>query len=181
MLIRRNNTAKGFSLAEVLVSVLILAGLISIVVQISYGNTRRMKKSRQLEKIASLLELKMLDLEEEFKGRKITDLLEEDGGEFESEKGYSWSYKTQPLALPPGEVLLSLIQLPQSDLNIKMVNTLKNVLSGTVVELKLTVRYEGKRERALSYSLVSYFVNYEDSPDFIYDEMKNLVPEGVGL
>ena len=181
MLTLQNNTAKGFSLVEVLVSVLILAGLISIVVQLSYGNTRRMRKSLQLEKIASLLELKMLDLEEEFKGEKISDLPEQGEGEFENEKHYFWGYKTQPLALPPLETLLSLIQLPKNELNIKMVNTLINVLSGTVVELKLTVHYGGGREKPLSYSLVSYFVNYEDAPDFIFNEMKNLLPESAGL
>ena len=89
----------------------------------------------------------MLDLQEAFKGAKITDLPEEDEGEFETEKGYSWSYKTQPLALPSPETLLSLIQLPQSDLNIKMANILKNVLSGAVIELKLTVHYVGKKEK----------------------------------
>jgi len=181
MLIRQNNTAKGFSLAEVLVSVLMLTGLISIVVQLSYGNTRRMKKSRQLEKIANLLELKMLDLEEEFKRVEVTVFPGEDEGEFEDEKGYFWSYETRPLDLPPAEVLLSVIQLPQNELNAKMANALMNILSGTVVELKLTVHYSGLREKPLSYSLVSYFVNYENAPDFIFNEIKSLVPEGVGL
>ncbi len=178
----KNNFEKGFSLIEVLASILILAGLISIVVQLSYGNMRRMEKSRQLEKIANLLELKMLDLEEEFKGNKIPELPSLDEGEFEDEEGYFWKYETQPLALPPPEILLRGAQLPQNELNLKMAGALTNVLSQSAVELKLTVRYEGKKgKKPLNYSLVSYFINYEDAPDFILSQMSSLLPEGAGL
>ena len=173
---------KGFSLIEVLVSILLLAGLVSIVVQLSYGSTRRMNKSRQLEKIATLLELKMRELEEEFKGENIFKLpSEQNEVEFETKKNYFWSYETQPLTFPPPDLLLSLIQLPQNELNVKMAQTLTAVLSATVVELKLTVRYKGKKRKELAYSLVSYFINYDDAPDFIFNQIGGLLPSGTNL
>ena len=182
MLILKKQNPKGFSLIEVLASILLLAGLISVIVQLSYGNTRRMKKARQLEKAADLLELKMLELEEEFKGGEIAERFpSEQKGEFENEKNYFWTYKTQPLVLPHPRMLLSLIQLPENQLNMQMAKTLTGVLSETVVELKLTVHYEGKREKNFSYSLVSYFINYEDAPDFIFNQVLEFLPAGAGL
>lgn len=172
---------KGFSLLEVLASVLLLAGLISIVVQLSYGNTRRMRKSQQLEKIASLLELKMRELEEEFKGARIVDLPEQDQGDFENEENYSWSYETQALTWPPADLFLSLTQLPASEINIKMAQTLNSVLSNSVVELKLTVQQKTKRGKGVSYSLVSYFINYEDAPSFIFSNIADILPAGANL
>ena len=181
-MIPKNQKIKGFSLIEVLASVLILAGLVSILVQLSYGNTRRMKKARLLEKTAYLLEFKMLELEERFQGEKIDELPEQDEGEFENEKNYSWTYETQPLTLPSLEMFLSLIQLPENELNRKMAQTLTDVLSESITELKLTVHYKEKRGPEFHYSLTSYFINYKKAPELIFNHIGNLLPENpMGL
>lgn len=177
MLISKNQNKRGFSLIEVLVAMLVLAGFISIVVQLSYGNTRRIKKARQLEKAANLLEFKMLELEESFKGKKIVRLPDQGEGKFENEEDYFWSYETQPLVLPHPRMLLSLIRLPENELNMKMAQILASILSQSVVELKLTVRYEGKRGKAFHHTLVSYFVNYIDTPDYIAAQVSSFLSE----
>ena len=177
MLISKNQNKRGFSLIEVLVSLLVLAGFISIVVQLSYGNTRRIKKARQLEKVANLLEYKMLELEESIKGENIFRFPPQDEGEFKNEENYFWSYETQPLVLPHPRMLLSLISLPENELNIKMAQTLASILSQSVLELKLTVRYEGKRGKAFHYSLVSYFVNHIDTPDLVAAQVRSFLSE----
>ena len=176
-------TQKGFSLIEVLAAVLLLAGLIALIVQLSYGNVRKLKKARRLDKSALLLERKMLLLEEEFKGKRVFKLPAEDKGEFEDEENWSWSYQTQPLELPPSRILLSIAGIPNNDLNLQMAETLTGVLSETVIELKLTVTYKPKKGKKLwQRSLVSYFVNYEDAPDFILKRISQLIPaSGQGL
>ena len=165
---------KAFSLVEILASIFLLAGLIAIVVQLSYGNNRRIKKARQLRKIAMLLELKMTELKQEYQGKNIVDLPSEEEGEFEEEKNYFWSYETQALQLPDRRLLLSLMQLPDNQLNNQMVETLRSVLSDTVMELKLTVEYRNKRAKKLSYSLSAYFINYDEAPDFISSQIRQM-------
>lgn len=172
---------KGFSLIEVLVGIVLLVGLVSIVIQLAYGNTRRIKKSRQLEKVASLLEVKMRELEEEFVGDKIASLPSQNEGQFEGEENYFWKYETQPLSLPSPDLLLSLIQFPQSEVNSKMVQALTGVLSDTVVELKLTVQFKTKKGKELNHSLVSYFINYEGSSNFIFYHVGKMLPTGGSL
>lgn len=178
-ILNRQKQKSAFSLLEVLISVLVLAGFISAVVQLSYGNTRRMKKARQLEKIANLLEIKMWELEETFKGANIVNLPEKSEGDFPNNKGYSWSYQTQPLALPQPTLLLSLLKIPENEINSKIAQTLTGVFSDLVIELKLTVQHKDKK--GPSYSLVSYFINYAEAPDFIFNRVKGLLPEGAGI
>lgn len=176
---RKSPDKKGFSLVEVLAALLIFSALISIVVQISYGNSRRLNQARQLEKIASLLELKMRELEEEFSLEKVIQLAREDEGEFLNEEGYFWTYQTQPLPLPSTEIVLSLIKLPNTEINRQMIQIFRDVLTQTVIEMKLTVYYEGKGKKRFQSSLVSYFVNYEDAPDFIISQMSQFIPGGI--
>ena len=172
---------KAFSLIEILASVLLLAGLIAIVVQLSYGNNRRAKKARQLRKTALLLELKMTELEQEFQGKNIVNLPSEDQGEFENEKSYFWSYKTQALQLPDRHLILSLMELPDNQLNNQIIETLRSVLSNTIVELKLTVEYKAAREKELRSSLSAYFINYNEAPEFILSQISNIIPQGTAL
>lgn len=181
MWLGEKETSRGFSLLEVLSAIFLLAGLISIVVQLSYGNNRRMQKARQLNQISHLLELKMLELEERFKGVRVIELPQEAEGGFE-EEGYFWSYTTQAFSLPSDELLLSLAGLPQNSINSQMIQTFKDILSKTVIELKLTVRYENERDKKpQSYSLVSYFINYEEAPDFIFSHIQSFLQAGSGL
>ena len=173
---------KGFSLLEVLTAVLILAGLIALIVEISYGTRRRIKKTIQLEKISLLLESKMLDLRGEFQGKYVIRLPEEGEGEFEEEPNYSWFYKTQALQLPESDLILSLIGFPENDLNSNVVDILKSVLSDTIVEIELTVSYQPpKGGGSTQLSLSSYFINYEQSPDFIFNELSKILPQGTNL
>lgn len=164
----------GFSLIEVLASVLLLAGVISIIVQISYGNTRRIRKARQLEKAAHLLEKKMLEIEEKF--RMDQEISTEEEGEFEEEEHYFWSYETRPFVLPSPEMLLSLANIPETEMNIKMFEIMKSVLSENTFELKLTVRYEGKKRQGFTYSLVSYFIDYQGTQHLIFENLMGLFP-----
>ena len=172
---------KAFSLVEVLAGILVLVSLIAIVVQLSYGNNRRIKKARQLRKSAELLEIKMTELTQEFQGKNIAKLLTEDEGEFNGEENYFWSYQTQPFQLPDNRFILSLMKLPDNQLNQQMISFFKSVLSDTVLELKLTVAYKPKKGKESSYSLTAYFVDYNAAPDIIAGQISSLIPQGASL
>ena len=168
-------SSKGFSLIEVLASLLVLSGLMAVIVQLSYGNVRRVKKAQRLEKTAQLLEFKMQELEEQFKSRP-SSFPEQAEGSFEQEEHYSWSYTVQPLSTLPPRILLSVAQIPDNELNLQMAGTLTEVLSEAVKELKLTVYHnrEKRGQKEFSYSLSAYFVNTKDAPDFVFRQLKGL-------
>ncbi len=166
---------KGFTLLEVLGSVLILGGLIAVVSQVTYGSFKRVEKSRSMQKITTLLQQKMLELESEYKSENIFNLPSEDKGVFEGETNYVWKYETRSLEMPPSLTLLSIQNFPQTDMNIKLADLIKEVLTNTVVELKLTVTYK-KAKKSADYSLVSYFINYGDVPAYIQNIVSKFIP-----
>ena len=168
----------GFTLIEVLSALVILAGFTALVTRMTYGNYQRLQKSQRMEKAAVLLERKMSEIEAEYKNQNIINLPEEDKGIFEEEKDFVWSYETRPLMIPKTLTLLALQKIPQNEINRKIAGLIREVLSETVVELKLKVTYQ-KGKRSVDYSLVSYFVNYEDAPEYIRQSISSLIPKGL--
>ena len=155
---------KGFTLIEVLTAVALLAGLMAVASLSWSGNFRRLQKSQNRNTISGLLEQKMAELEAKYKNENITTLPSEDKGEFFEEPDYDWQYKTQPLSLPDTLTWLAAQGLPQDEKNISLTEALKNVLSGTVVEVQLTVNL---KKTGKGYSLTTYFVNYENVPGLV--------------
>ena len=153
-------------------------GLITVVIQMSYGNNRRLQKSRQLEKIASVLELKMEELEERYKGKELSSLPEEqDESEVEGEPGYFWSYKTKPIEFPSTPILLKISGMERNEINEKVTNTLVEVFSKAAVELRLFVAFKNdKGKEIFKYSLSTYFIAYEKAPDFIFSALQESFP-----
>ena len=127
-----------------------------------------------------LLELKMTELKREM--RVIPDLdafPSSEEGEFEEAKNYFWSYKTQSLQLADRSLILSLLKLPDNQINNQMIEVFRSVLLNMVIELKLTVEYRPKRKGEFSYSLSAYFVNYDEAPSFISRQIINMIPQGA--
>ena len=155
--------SKGFTLIEVLAAVAVLAGLMAVAVFSWSGNFRRLKKSKDLSEISFLLEQKMSELEAQYKN-EIDSLLEKGEGEFFENPNYSWSYQTRPLALPDTLTWLSIQGLPQNDMNISVTEALKDILSNSVIELKLTVHLT---KTGKGHSLTTYFINYENVPSMV--------------
>ena len=165
---------KGFTLIEVLGSVLILGGLIAIVSQVTYGSFKRIEKSRSIQKVTNLLQQKMSELESEYKGENVYNLPDQDKGIFEGEERYTWRYESRNLEMPSSLTLLTLQGLAQTDMNIQVADLMRDVLSGTVIELKLTVTYT-KAKKSADYSLVSYFVKYGDVPAYVQATISRLI------
>lgn len=152
---------KGFTLVEIMTSVLILAGLIALTSLGWSGNLKRLTKSKVIKKATALLEEKISDLETQYKNENITSLPERGEGEFKNEPKYTWEYTTQPFNLPSVLTLLNIQGIPQNDQNIFIANQLKEVLNNSIIELKLTVIYkQGSKARPVRYSLATYFIDH---------------------
>ena len=165
---------KGFTLIEVIAATALLASLLALSSLIWSSTFRRMKKSSQMKQTVILLEQKMNDLEALYKINALQSLPEKDEGDFPENKNFTWQYETRPFSLPDSLILVKMQQLPQNDMNLKVTQILKDILSESITELKLTVIFKEKTK----YSLSSYFINYKDAPAKVLSAVTNMIPTG---
>src|SRR5689334_22708737 len=131
--------AKGFSLLEVLVALAILAGAIMVLANAWSGNFMRMRKTALYNDVSALLERKMVETEAKYKNKPISEIPEDDGGEFEGYPHYTWKLKSKDLKLPD---LTPLIVGNQENVDETLLSMLKQVteyLSKAIKEVRITI------------------------------------------
>jgi len=156
------NKKQGFTLAEILIAMIILSGAALIVSRIWFGNQQRVIKISDYHKVSQLMEKKMSDLEFEWRKKKFNLIPKEEKGDFEEEEYFSWSVKTQAITLPDPQQIINLFgegKQGQTILNM-IAQTITQHLSETVLEAKLTIHYKrGILKNA--YSMTTYIVDHE--------------------
>ena len=85
----------GFTLLETLIAVLILSGGIMVVAHSWSGNALRLEKARINNNVAFLLQRKMAEYELRLQEKSYDEVPEEEAGEFEGFKGFTWKMKSK--------------------------------------------------------------------------------------
>lgn len=150
---------KGFSLIEVLVALAILAGAIMVLATSWSGNFMRMRKTAMFNDVSTLLERKMAEIEAKYKLKPIAEIPEEEAGEFEGQKNFTWKMKSRDLKFPD---LTPLIVGTQENVDETLLTMLKQVgeyLSKAIKEVKVTVVVT-RGTKAVEFSAIEYFVDY---------------------
>jgi prepilin-type N-terminal cleavage/methylation domain-containing protein len=150
----------GFTLLEVLVSILILAVTSIILYQSWNGSLQAVRKGRNYNTIFLLLQRKVTEFEVQSKNKKIDELKDSDDGDFgTSYPDFTWSIKLQPFVVPP-------INPPKKKNDVgtsQITETVFKVISGyfekAVREVLVTVNYKlgGK---TLHYTVSTIYVDY---------------------
>lgn len=155
---------KGFSLIEVLVALAILAGGIIIVSSSWSGNFLRVRKSTLYNNVSVLLERKMTEIDALYRGKSIDEIPDEDSGDFGSDfPEYRWTLNSQPFEMPDLSANLTSQKGGADDTLIQVLKQMKEFMSESVVEAKVTVFVKG-RSKEIKFSATTYFVDY--SKDF---------------
>lgn len=145
-------------------ALVILSGAMIIISGIWSGNRERVEKIENYHKITQLMEKKIAELEFEWQKLNFDSIPKEAKGDFEEEKHFSWSVKTQPLKLPNPEEMMNLLGETQ-DTAILVAKQTTQFLSQAVLETKLTIHYK-KGPFKSSYSLTTYIVNHNKEMQF---------------
>ena len=102
----------------------------------------------------------MTELEFEWSKKALHTIPAEDKGDFENEKHFSWSVKTQPLSFAESEKIFNLIAEQAGEL----AGIIQQLLNSAVLEVKLTIHFS-KNTKKNSYSLSTYIVDYSKQPN----------------
>lgn len=152
--------SRGFTLLEVLIAMVILAGAILLVSTAWSGNFMRIRKTRLLDNVSTLLNREMAETEAKYKDKQLTEIPETDGGDFGSDyPNYSWKLESKLLKFPDLTGILVGQQQGADQTLISMIKQMTDYMNQVVKEVKvtITVKLHGK---SLNYSAVQYFIDY---------------------
>jgi prepilin-type N-terminal cleavage/methylation domain-containing protein len=150
---------RGFTLIEVLISLLILAGASLVLYQSWSGSLSAIRKARVYNTVALLLQKKVVEFETKNQGKRVEDIADDEHGDFGSDyPDYKWEIKSRPFAVPPivppradGET--------QNELTVTILKTMSEYFEKAVREVSVTVSYT-RGANTQKYSVSTIFVDY---------------------
>ena len=149
---------KGFTLLEVLIAMMILAGAMLVLFQSWNGSMAAIRKGRTYSTVTLLLQKKMTEFEITTKGKSIDEVKEEDAGDFGGDfPDYKWQIKMRPFVLPV--VVPSTVPDSQKELVTTIMKTMADYFEKAVREVQVTVIYS-RAGRKISYSLNTIYVDW---------------------
>lgn len=151
--------ARGFTLLEVLVAMAILAGAMFLVGNSWSGNFMRIRKTSLYNDAATLLERKMAEVEAKYKDKPISEVPEDDGGEFEGYPDYRWEMRTKELEFPDLTPMLVGQDDGAPEMLITMIKQMTEYISKTVKEVKVSI-FVKRGGKEIEYAATQYFVDY---------------------
>ena len=153
------STAKGFTLIEVLISLLILAGTSLVLYQSWNGSLSAVRKARVYNTVSLLLQKKVVEFETKSQGKTVDEIAEEEKGDFGSDyPDFKWEIKTRPFEVPP-------IVPPkadggaQNDMTVTILKTMSDYFEKAVREVSVTVTYT-RGSKTQTYTVSTIFVDY---------------------
>jgi general secretion pathway protein I len=157
---------KGFTLMETLVAVLIMTGGLIVIGSSWSGNLMRIEKARVNANMAALLERKMTELDLLYRGKPLTEIKEEDAGEFEGDlKNYRWEMRSKEFEMPDMTAAIGGQNQGQGQNNeilLLIARTVTEYVKTAVKEVTVTVFYKSKRAKSkeVKQSVSTYFMDY---------------------
>ncbi|MEQ1876087.1 MAG: prepilin-type N-terminal cleavage/methylation domain-containing protein [Bdellovibrionia bacterium] len=150
----------GFSLIETVIAMIILAGAIITLTNSWSGSLLAIRKARQANTAALLLQQKMTEMEIKYEGKPFGEVKEEEAGDFgENYPEYTWQMKSKKLQVPDMSAGMSSRQEGVSEIETLIVKKLGEFIEKSVLELKVTISRQVK-EKKLEYSATTYLVDY---------------------
>ncbi len=154
---------KGFSLLEVLISIVIIMGGLLLINMMTSGNTMRIRKTALNNNVATLLERKMTELEAKYRDLPLEQIPQEESGDFGSDyKQYRWTMKSQEFEMPDMSGVLIGRKEGVDDMLLTVIKQTQEYISQSVKEVQLSV-FVKTPIREIEYTISTYFVNYDSN------------------
>lgn len=157
---------RGFTLIEVMVALMIIAGGLLALTNSWSGSFMRIRKATTANDVATLLERKMIEVEVKYKEKPFNEIPEEETGDFGTDfPQYRWVMKSKELKMPDLTAVLVGQDGGADEMLIAMIKQTTEILSKAIKEVKVSVfaKIQGKERE---FSAVQYIIDY--SQDFSF-------------
>ncbi len=159
-------TQRGFTLLEVLIAVVIMAGGIMVMANAWSGNFLRVRNSRINNTAASLLERKMTEIEILARDKPIEEIKDEDAGDFGAMfPGYSWTMSAKEFEMPDLSSSLVAREGGADEMLLTIVKTMTEFIKKSVKEVSVTVIFKPKKGNEIKHTVTTYLVDYTKDID----------------
>ncbi len=159
----------GFTLLEVMIAMIIIAGSIVVLSNAWSGNFLRMRKAALMQDVSHLIERKMVEIDLKYRNN-VASIPDKAGGHFKGYPKYRWQMRSHDFRMPDLTALMFTQKKGEnasagvSQIMMTMVSTMQTYFKQAVKEVTLTVYAKvGKRE--VPYSVTTYFVDFNKMPN----------------
>lgn len=158
---RALRSARGFTLLEVLIAMVIMVGGVIVVANAWSSNFYRVRTTRINNSMAVLLERKMTEIEVFYKEKPLGEIKEADAGDFgEMYPGFTWEMTSKEFEMPDMSGPLTSRDGGADEMTMTIVKTMTEFISDSVREVTVTVSYKPRKGKTLQHSVTQYFVDY---------------------
>lgn len=153
---------EAFSLLEVMMATAILAMGIMTLQSSWSGSIRAVQKSKGIQTASLLLKNKLTEFDVKYRDN-ISELPEEESGDFKAYKDYRWEMKSIKFT-PPNFASLLQQQGGQDEILLDVMKRFTNVMEKHVKEMRVVVYYK-IQDKELEYSATTLLVDYKTPLD----------------
>ena len=151
----------GFTLIEVLVAMVIMAGGVMVLANSWSGNYMRIRNSRVNNTMATLLERKMTEISVKNIDKPFDQVQDEDAGDFGTKyPGYRWEMKAKKFEMPDMSSALISREGGADQMLLTMITTVQDFIKEAVKEISVTVIYKSRGGREVKNAVTTYLVDY---------------------
>jgi len=151
----------GFTLIEVLIATVIMAGAIMVLANSWSGNFMRVLNARINNNLANLLERKITEYEVLAKEKPQNEIPESEAGDFGPKfPGYRWEMSSQPFEMPDITGTLSSREGGVDEMTLMIVRTTRDYIKESAKEIQVSVYYKPQNGRELQHSATTYLVDF---------------------
>jgi prepilin-type N-terminal cleavage/methylation domain-containing protein len=153
--------SSGFTLIEVLLATIILAGALIALTSSWSGTIFSFKRSEKIQIITSLLKSKSAELEIKYSKLGFTEIPEDEEGDFGKEfPDLTWKSEVKDLEFPDLTALIIGKEGHSDETTLSMVKQMTEYFSKNIKEFRVTVMWQASKKKAANYSMTTYIVNY---------------------
>lgn len=150
---------RGFTLLEVLVAMMILAGAL-LALSVSWnGSLLGFSRTKTVQQVTGLLKKKTTELEIKYRRMGFESIPEEEAGDFGSDyPEFKWKAEVKKLEFPDLSQVLISQEGGANDMMTAVIKQMTEFFSNSTKELKVTV-FLGEGKNVSEYSVVTYLTN----------------------